>query len=406
MVGCDREEKYEEMREKCSLFKFEVLKNGHYVSRISDYVIYSVEAENIDKIVSMYAPSSKFGAIVGGQTSCKLPEVTAFEKYTPADVDIITVHSMHGPQVDPVGQPLVFIPHRVTKAENVKFVKELISIFKSKVVELSAKQHDRITADTQAVTHAAFLSMGKAWSKIDTYPWTVSRWVGGIENAKTNIALRIYLNKWHVYAGLAISNKYAHEQILQYARSATELFTLMIAGKKEELRNRLYTAREFVFKEILHKRDTQHELLLNDDLLSKFSLANIPPNIDGSNSHLSLLAIVDSWYQLQMFPYNHIIISTPLFRIFLGVTEYLFVKEGLLDSAIDAAVTDDRFRRDDLEFVMATRSWSSIVSHGDYKLYQIEFEETQSFFKTKFAEANRIGNEMIKTILDRVKEKN
>lgn len=326
------------------------------------------------------------------------------EDFAPSDVDIITVHSMHGPKVDPTGQPLVLIPHRVSSAENKRFVEELISVFNSKVVELTAQDHDRITADTQAVTHAAFLSMGKAWGKINTYPWTDSRWVCGIENAKTNIAMRIYLNKWHVYAGLAITNKYAHDQILQYSRSTTELFTLMIQGKKQELRSRLLNARDFVFDEVLDK-GAKHELLLDDDLLMQFSLSNMPPNSDRSNSHLSLLAIVDSWFQLKMNPYHHMICSTPLFRIFLGVTEYLFVQEGLLETAINSAIEDSRFRRDDLEFTLATRTWSSIVRYGDYKLYQQEFEETQEFFKPKLVEANRIGNEMIRTILQRVKER-
>lgn len=31
--------------------------------------------------------------------------------------------------------------------------------------------------------------------------WLVPHFVGGIENVKVNVALRIYSNKWHVYAG-------------------------------------------------------------------------------------------------------------------------------------------------------------------------------------------------------------
>lgn len=51
-------------------------------------------------------------AIVGGQTSCKAPEIAAFEAYLPPDVDIVPCHSLHGPNVDPKGQPLVsFITH-------------------------------------------------------------------------------------------------------------------------------------------------------------------------------------------------------------------------------------------------------------------------------------------------------
>jgi len=51
--------------------------------------------------------ATKFGAIVGAQTSCKAPEIAAFEKYLPEDVEVVTCHSLHGPNVDPRGQPLV-----------------------------------------------------------------------------------------------------------------------------------------------------------------------------------------------------------------------------------------------------------------------------------------------------------
>jgi prephenate dehydrogenase (NADP+) len=53
--------------------------------------------------------ATKVGAVVGGQTSCKAPEIAAFEKYLPDDVEILPVHSLHGPNVDPHGQPLVFL---------------------------------------------------------------------------------------------------------------------------------------------------------------------------------------------------------------------------------------------------------------------------------------------------------
>lgn len=69
--------------------------------------MYSVEAANIDKIAALYAPSTKMGAIVGGQTSCKKPEIDALEKYLPADCDIVSCHSLHGPGTDTRDQPLV-----------------------------------------------------------------------------------------------------------------------------------------------------------------------------------------------------------------------------------------------------------------------------------------------------------
>lgn len=84
-----------------------VFQDGHGVSRRSDFIIYSVEAGAIDAVVKQFAPSTKVGAIVGGQTSVKDPEITAFEKHLPEDTYIISCHSLHGPSVDPKGQPLV-----------------------------------------------------------------------------------------------------------------------------------------------------------------------------------------------------------------------------------------------------------------------------------------------------------
>lgn len=66
---------------------------------------------------------------------------------------------------------------------------------------------------------------------------------------------------------------------------------------------------------------------------------------------------------------------------------------------IDAAIDDHSFRRDDLEFVVAAREWSSIVTFGNFDLYKRQFEDVQKFFEPMLPEANQIGNEMIKTIL-------
>jgi prephenate dehydrogenase (NADP+) len=182
-----------------------------------------------------------------------------------------------------------------------------LSCLGSKHVYLTREQHDRITADTQAVTHAAFLSMGAAWMANNQFPWESPRYIGGIENVKINITLRIYANKWHVYAGLAILNPDAQKQIKQYAESVTELFKLMLAGHKEELRERIMAAREAVFG----GGRTKQELLLRDDVLDQFSLGEIPEK-RLRNNHLSLLAMVDCWWKLGIIPYDHMICSTPV----------------------------------------------------------------------------------------------
>jgi len=424
---CDQPTKYEALKAKYEDNpSITVLVDGHQVSRIADFIMYSVEAEFIDRVVAMYGPSTKVGAIVSGQTSVKAPEKAAFEKYLPQDVHIVSCHSLHGPTVSPLGQPLVLIKHRAPEWA-LRLVENILRPLKSRYVYLSYEDHDIVTANTQAVTHAAFLSMGTAWSNEKEYPWETGHAVGGIETVKVNIMLRIYSNKWHVYAGLAILNPSARIQIDQYARSTTEIYKLMIGGDDEGMRRRIYEARDKVFG--TKARDgsvtTRAPILLSEDILDRFSLwrrgsgangngkangngngvgngnGDAPPNTHTANSHLSLLAMVDCWAALGIQPFVHLdLAATPLFRMLLGVSEYLFRSQERLEHAIHAALYDTTYRANDLEFVVAARGWSQCISFGSFELYQRRFLETASFFEPRFEDATKVGTAMLQAILE------
>jgi prephenate dehydrogenase (NADP+) len=255
--------------------------------------------------------------------------------------------------------------------------------------------------------------MGTAWASRRVYPWEQGTYVGGIETAKVNLTLRIYSNAWHVYAGLAILNPSARLQIDQFATSVTELFKLMLEGDVTRFRARVMTARKIVFGSadgIANSKRTP--ILLSEDVLDRFSLgrtatasqadeATPPRSKYKANSHLSLLAMVDCWAQLKIKPFLHLALAaTPLFRLFLGVAEHLFLSPTMLDGAILSAMYDTWHRSDDLEFVVAARGWSQCVSFGSFDLYRRRFEETRVFFEGRFEEAGRLGSEMIKAIME------
>lgn len=279
--------------------------------------------------------------------------------------------------------------------------------------------------------------MGTAWACAQEYPWEHGKYVGGIETVKVNIMLRIYSNQWHVYAGLAILNPPARVQIDQYARSTLEIFKLMLNLDEQGLRTRIYAARDKVFGPAQMSRP----MLLSEDILDQFSLGrHSPPNnpsspvnsapaspieptsrklaaINGkindkasgnhaprhdANSHLSLLAMVDCWAQLNIQPFVHLdLAATPLFRMWIGVAEILFRSRSRLDAAIHSAIHNQSHRSDDLEFVIAAGGWSRCVSYGSFGLYQQRFSETANFFESRFEEATKVGTAMIKTIMER-----
>lgn len=277
--------------------------------------------------------------------------------------------------------------------------------------------------------------MGTAWASETIYPWETSSYVGGIETVKVNIMLRIYSNKWHVYAGLAILNPAARVQIDQYSRSTSEIFKLMLSGDDAGLRKRIYSARDAVFGGV-----NRAPILLSEDILDKFTLgksstpdSSIPAspvsgthalsnggggsgaNESGSrnggggggsgrgvaNSHLSLLAMVDCWANLGIKPFVHLdLAATPIFRLWIGVAEYLFRSQVRLDAALHAALYDVSHRRNDLEFVVAARGWSQCISFGSFELYKQRFAQTAGFFEARFEEAAEVGTAMIQAIME------
>ena len=368
-----------------------IYKDGFGVVRRSDFVIFSVETAHLCSVVEKFGPSMKVGSIACGQTSVKMIEIDAFEAFLPEDVHIVTCHSMHGPTVNPKGQPLVVINHRSSK-QKYDIALSILETLKSEMVFLTGKEHDRITADTQAATHLAFLSMGTAWKTHATFPWEHPSYSKSIENVKILITLRIYASKWHVYAGLAMMNPDALAQIQQYSKSVSELFKLMLLENEAEFVARIKKAREFVF--VFDRKP----IMLSDSLLDQFSLSEVPKDKRKPNSHLSLLAVVDCWYQLKIQPYDHLICETPPFRLLLGIAEYLFRNDEMLDESIHAALYDKSIRADDCEFYTAAKGWVETIAFGGEDAYKQRFESTADFFKERAASGRRESARLIEFI--------
>src|ERR1700743_1962408 len=286
VCGCDLPQNREQLEAELVPFGIKVSADGKEVSIASDLVIYSVEADGLDRVVAQYAAYTKPGAIVAGQTSVKTPEIETFEKYLPANVHIITFHAMHGPGFQPKGQKLILVPHRTDAAAYQRMI-DLFTAVETDIVEVKDyHEHDKIVADTQAVTHVGFEGMGTAWKNAGFFPWENASYIGGIDNVKILTTLRIFSYKAHVYGGLAILNPYARQRVKRYAESESELFKLMIQEQEDAFRSRLYRAREFVFHE------SRKPIMLNDAVMKEFSLSQ-NQETRKPNSHLSILSMVD-----------------------------------------------------------------------------------------------------------------
>lgn len=387
VYGTDLPEKCAVLQKEIAEQNLSILPDSKEVVAISDFILYCVESENIEKVVALLGQYTKKGAVVGGQTSVKAPEIAAFQKYLPADVHIATIHSLHGPHVNPVGQTLVAINHRCPTAIFEQIL-EVLSCLGSTIEVLSTtEEHDKMMADVQVVTHIGFESIGTSFMHRGVFPWENPLLTSGIDNIKMLMTLRIYSYKHHVYSGLAMLNPYAKSHVRMYAQAENELFGLMISGDEEKFRNILYQAKSAVFGNF------SGELMLRDEVMREYSLH--PSNEYKPNSHLSLLAMVLTWARLGTNPYKNVLCHTPPFKLRVGMAEYLFLDEELFEKSIDAALNDLSIRIDDLAFHTSVQEWAHIVEIGDKVGYESHFERTRDFLKERLEEGRRLSSLLI-----------
>src|ERR1700730_12326448 len=75
VCGCDLPENRNKLEEELTPYGIKIIDNGRDVSRMCDLIIYSVEADRLVQVVAECGSSTKYGAIVAGQTSVKTPEI-------------------------------------------------------------------------------------------------------------------------------------------------------------------------------------------------------------------------------------------------------------------------------------------------------------------------------------------
>jgi prephenate dehydrogenase (NADP+) len=391
VYGCDLPEN----TEKLSLFfrsndLINICNSPKEVIDNSEYLIFSVETNNIEAVIQQAAPYLRKGHIVAGQTSVKNPEVSAFKKHLSEEVEIATLHSLHGPHVNPKGQTLIAIPERISKGR-FEEVLQLLSCLESKIEILdSADVHDKMMADIQVVTHIGFESIGTSFMHRGVFPWENPLHSSGLDNLKLLLTLRIYSYKHHVYEGMAMQNPFSKQDVRAYAKAENDIFGLMISESEDELYTLIREAKAKVFEGF------SGSLMLNDELMKEFSL--YPPKEHKPNSHLSLLAMVLTWARLGTSPYDNLICQTPPFKLRVGMAEYLFLKDELLKESLDAALFDKSIRMDDLAFHTSVQEWAHIVESGDQKGYSTHFERTKAFLADRLDEGRRLSSMLIERI--------
>lgn len=369
---CDLPENYnsieKELKEYSNKEFVTLFKDYITVIEKSDFIMFSTEAHIISVMLENIKDKSILkNKILGGQSSSKTIEVVNLLKHTQGlDTDIITLHSMHGPTVPTKGQSLAIIPVRLHDPRNLDFVDSFTNCFESNKKFLTFIAHDKTTANTQGLTHCAFINMGKAWYLIGKYPWLYdTNNTHPLEVFKVNLTFRIYGNNPHVYSNLAMMNPYSVNAIKVFSKNCEIINNMITTGQGDSLFEILTNAFKNVFGDFESENDSDHSATNNE------------------NTHLSLLALLKTWNDCGIDPIADKFLSTPLYKLLLSSVIRLFSHKDLLV----IATRSTKYNEDDRKYVDSVKEYSHIIEAQDVDAFKDSFNKVVHYFQGDDMEA-------------------
>ena len=87
--------------------------------------------------------------------------------------------------------------------------------------------------------------------------------------------------------------------------------------------------------------------------------------------------------------------QTPPFKLRVGLAEYLFLNQDILNETIETALRDKSILKDDLAFHTAVHEWTNILELGDKKAYEKHFDATKRFLSERLDEGKLKSSELI-----------
>lgn len=373
---CDTPQNYQKNKEYIEASNdkeyINLYKTAQEVIVHSDYILFCTEAHVMTTILENIEDKSIFqNKIIGGQASSKSKEVLGLlefkHKHKLDDLSIICLHNMHGPNVPSKGQNLAIIPVFLKNLRDMQLIQDLVSVFESREFTMTFLQHDKTSANTQGLTHCVFINMGRAWYKTGTYPWLYdSNNTNPLEVVKVNLTFRIFGNNSHIYSNLAIMNPFSKEYIKVFSKNVKEIHDKI---QSQEVGDSLFLDLLKMFNKVIDKTHENFEILIMDK-------TPVPDDND-ENTHLSLLALLKTWYDCGIDPLKDMYLCTPLYKLLLQALVKLFANEEL----VKVATKSIKYTVDDTMYVSSVLEYAQNITDEDRAKFDHDFVEVVDFFK-------------------------
>lgn len=189
----------------------------------SDIIFYAVPVSEFENLISTHKKFIKSNHQLIDVLAVKMYPKEIFEKYLPDNIQILLTHPMFGPDSSKDGfdnLPIIIDQYKTTD-ENYKFWKKFFESKLLNILEMSADDHDRLSADSHGLTHfigRLLDEFGMEGSSIDSL------------GAKKLLEVReqVCNDTWELFIDLQHFNPYTRDMRIRLGQSYDSLYNKLI----------------------------------------------------------------------------------------------------------------------------------------------------------------------------------
>lgn len=176
----------------------------------SDIVMISVPINITGKMISNIAPKMSPGSLLMDITSIKTGPMEAMIKYAPHNVEILGSHPMFGPSIPDIrGQIVIFTPVNGRSSKWFPVIKSLYEDNGAHIEILDAREHDRMMAVVQGLTHFACIAIGTVFRELEFDVTRSRRFMSPMYDIMLDLVGRILAQNPYLYAMIQMNPEVA-----------------------------------------------------------------------------------------------------------------------------------------------------------------------------------------------------
>ena len=180
----------------------------------------------IDRMAGALRPD----ALIADTLSVKTTVVPALRAAVMVAGEALSLNPMFAPALGFAGHPVASVV--VRDGRRGRALRELIELWGARVVTVTADQHDRVSAASQALTHAAVIAFGAALAELDVDIADLDRMAPPPHTALLSLLARIASGAPEVYWDVQAANPHAPAARRALARGVSQLTGVVDDGDR------------------------------------------------------------------------------------------------------------------------------------------------------------------------------